>query len=265
MDTGRCTTMVADDMSVIRTTDLTIGHAGTPLVKGIDVELRAGELVVLLGVNGIGKSTLLRTLAGLLPPLHGSIDILGKRLSGLAAMERARAVSVVLPGRPDAGMMDVRTLVALGRQPWTGHFGRLGPADHAAVDQAMSMMELTDFAVRDLRTLSDGELQRVLIARALAQRTPVLLLDEPTAFLDVVNRLRIMQHLHRVTRELNALVVLSTHDLQSALDLADRVLLVTPGSLWSGTPQHAIQEGRLQDAFRVEGLRFDPESSSFRP
>jgi iron complex transport system ATP-binding protein len=252
-------------MSLLHTTDLTIGHARKPLLRSVGMDLQAGELVVLLGVNGIGKSTLLRTLAGLLPPLHGSIALQGKQLSTLSAMERARLVSVVLPGRPEVGLMDVWTLVALGRQPWTGHFGRLGPTDHAAIEHAMDVMEVAAFAQRDLRTLSDGELQRVLIARALAQRTSVLLLDEPTAFLDVVNRLRIMQRLHRVTRELHALVVLSTHDLQSALDHADRVLLATPGRLWSGTPQLAIEEGRLQDAFKVDGLRFDPLSASFRP
>lgn len=252
-------------MSLLRATHLTVGHAGEPLLKGVDMHLSAGQLVVLLGVNGIGKSTLIRTLAGLLPPLSGEIFLADREIKRMSAMERARAISVVLPGRPEVGMMDVRTMVSLGRQPWTGHFGRLFPADHAAIDEAMALMGVTDLGARDLRFLSDGELQLVLVARALAQRTPVLLLDEPTVFLDVVNRLRIMQRLHQVAHDLNKLVVLSTHDLQSAMDHADHVLLATPGRLWSGSPLASAQEGHLQQAFQVEGMRFDTASASFRP
>lgn len=249
----------------LHTEGLAVGHGRTPLLSGIDLRFSGGELVALIGVNGSGKSTLLRTLAGLLKPVAGEVRLNGRSLYAVPAGERARAVSMVLTGRLDMGLLDVRTLVSLGRQPWTGHMGRLSPADHAHVDAALDRTGAHALGARSLRDLSDGEAQKVMIARMLAQDTPFLLLDEPTAFLDLVNRVRILQLLRDIAHDLGRTVLFSTHDLRSALDLCDRILLVDAGRVWSGTPQEAISTGALANAFAGSGLVFDPVSATFRP
>lgn len=250
---------------LLHTLDLVVGHGGHALLPPTVLQLHAGTLVAMVGANGVGKSTLLRTLAGLQTPLKGSVELNGRSLNDLSALERARSIGVVLPGRPELGLLDVRTLVSFGRQPWTGYFGRLTLDDEAKVNDAMAQAGVSSLEGRGIRTLSDGELQQVLIARVLAQGTPITLLDEPTAYLDVVNRLRIMHLLQQVAHNLNKLVLLTTHDLQAALDLADTIILVTRDKVWSGTPKEVVAQGRLQQAFEVPGMRFDASSSSFRP
>ncbi len=154
--------------TILHTADLAVGHGKKTILKGIDLSLNPGELVAMIGVNGSGKSTLLRTLAGLLKPISGGIAINGIDLFSMTAMDRARTISVVLTGRPDMGLLDVRTLISLGRQPWTGHMGRLTDEDQLRIDDAMQRTGTKQFEQRALRSLSDGELQLVLIARALA-------------------------------------------------------------------------------------------------
>lgn len=250
---------------LLTTRSLSVGHGTKTLIEGIDLELRAGELVALIGVNGGGKSTLLNTLAGLHAPLHGEVVVVGTSLQGMSAEQRARHLALVLTDRPQAGLLDARTIVALGRQPWTGHFGRLSAKDLAMVDEAMEATKSAAFAERSLQHLSDGEAQRVMIARALAQDTPIMLLDEPMAFLDLVNRVRLLRLLGELARTRQKAILLSTHDLQTALDLCDRILLIHERRIWSGTTQEARSSGVLQQVFAGEGLRFDPLSGSFRP
>lgn len=248
---------------LLATRALSVGYGADPLIGGIDVELRAGELVALIGVNGGGKSTLLNTLSGLRAPISGMVELEGKALDRMSAAERARRIAVVFTGRPQAGLLDVRTIVALGRQPWTGHFGRLMPHDVHVVDEAMETMAISAFAERSLQHLSDGEAQRVMIARALAQDTPLMLLDEPMAFLDLVNRVRLLRTLRDLAHARRKAILLSTHDLQSALDLCDRVFLIHDRRLWAGATAEARSSGVLQQVFSSEGLRFDPLSGSF--
>ncbi|MBS1582775.1 MAG: ABC transporter ATP-binding protein [Bacteroidetes bacterium] len=251
--------------AMLHTEDLTIGHGHQAVCAGIDLQVRTGELVALLGVNGIGKSTLLRTLAGLHAPLAGRVTVQGADLATRSARDRARLVSIVLTGRPDTGLLTVDALVALGRQPWTGPWGRLSAADRAVVDAVMERTGTTALRTRALRDLSDGECQQVMVARALVQATPVVLLDEPTAHLDLPNRVRIVRLLRTVVREDAKAVLFSTHDVQLALDLCDRIVLMRRLERpWSGTPDEAIASGALEQAFAGSGIRFDRASGTHR-
>jgi len=251
--------------TILNTQSLSVGHGRTALLTGLDLELAQGELVALIGVNGCGKSTLLRTLAGLQPSLSGTIMVHAQQLTEISSTERAKLISVVLTGRPQAGLLDVRTLVALGRQPWTGHLGRLTEADQRAVDKAIEHTGIGAFVARGLHTLSDGEGQKVLVARALAQDTPLMFLDEPTAYLDLVNRVRILRLLRDIAHGLGKAVVFSTHDVQTAFDLCDRFIIVHDGKAWKGSPAEALSSGIMDQVFADEHLRFDPASASFRP
>jgi iron complex transport system ATP-binding protein len=250
--------------ALLHTEALSVGYGKKAVVEGVDLRIGRGELVALIGVNGSGKSTLLRTLAGLQAPIAGRVLSNGEMLHAMAVQQRARQIAVVLTGRPQVGLLDVRTLVSLGRQPWTGRMGRLSTVDERLVDEAMDHVKVTAFATRGMDALSDGERQKVMIARALAQDTPLLLLDEPTAFLDLVNRVQVMRLLHSIAHDLGKAVLLSTHDLRSALDLADRLALVHDRRVWVGSPAEAIASGVLSAAFQGEGLVFDPLAGTLR-
>ena len=247
--------------------DLSVGYGGRrprTVLRGLSVTLGAGELVVVLGPNGAGKSTLLRTLAGTLAPLAGSVEIMGDRPKDLSPRQLARRVGVVLPQPVVPGMLSAYDLVALGRYPHTGWSGVLRPRDEEAVDRAMASVGVSRFAARDVAALSDGERQKVMIARALAQEPKLLILDEPTAFLDLPGRVEVTNLLARLTRGSGRSVLLSTHDLDLALRCADRVwLLDRRGGVRCGSAEALIREGAFQIAFESEELsRYlpDPES-----
>lgn len=249
---------------MLTTEQLSIGYQQA-LIPRFDLALPGGALTALLGVNGIGKSTLLRTLAGLQEPLAGAVRFNGRDLHQLSAAERARQAAVVLTERPIAPFMDLRTLVSLGRQPWTDRFGRMGASDEQVVAAAMERTGLQALAHRTLERCSDGERQKAFIARALVQDTPAMLLDEPTAYLDLPNRAGIVRMLRSIAHADGRLVLFSTHDVQLAVDLADRILLLRPGRVpWSGTPEEAMAGGHLVEAFAGSGIRFDPTSGTHR-
>lgn len=251
--------------ALLRTDDLAVGHAGRILLAGIGLQLAPGSLTALVGINGIGKSTLLRTLAGLHPPLAGKVIVRGHDLHGLSASTRAREVAVVLTGRSVAAVIDVETLVGLGRQPWTDRWGRLNEEDRRMVDRALELAGATSLRNRSLATCSDGECQKALIARALAQATPVLLLDEPTAYLDLPSRASIVRVLRTISREEGKAVLFSTHDIQMVLDLCDHVLLMRQDqAMWQGSPHEALASGVLAKAFAGSGVRFDAASGTHR-
>ena len=253
------------DHALLRTERLSIGHGKRALMRDIGLTIAPGELTAMLGANGIGKSTLLRTLAGLLPAVDGDVFVGDRSMRTMSTAERARSVSIVLTGRPQTGMLDVGSLVSLGRQPWTGRWGTLTPSDEEAVDRALELTGAGHLRHKALGTCSDGECQKVLIARALAQATPVLLLDEPTAFLDLPNRAGIVRMLRAIALEQGKAVLFSTHDLQLAMDLCDRVLLMRPDApLWQGAPAEALASGGLAQAFSGTGIRFDQATGTHR-
>ncbi|MCC6896772.1 MAG: ABC transporter ATP-binding protein [Anaerolineae bacterium] len=255
---------------VLTTRQLAVGYAAprkppTVVVDDITVDLLAGELICLIGPNGAGKSTLMRTLAGMQPPLAGHIALSGDDLTTLQPRELARRLSIVLTERVEVGVLSAYTLVALGRYPYTGWLGDLRPEDEAVVEQAITAVGAADLAGRSVSELSDGERQKIMIARALAQEPAVMLLDEPTAYLDMPRRAELMTMLRRLARESGRAILLSTHDLDLALRNADRIwLLPKGGKLRVGAPEDLVLSGAFEAAFQSEGVAFDAYTGAFR-
>ena len=252
----------------IRLTDVSIGYKTRQGLKtvatGITASIFSGELTCLLGRNGVGKSTLLRTLAGFQPKLGGSIVIDGRQQEDYTARELAQRLGVVLTERPDVQQMTVWELVAMGRSPYTGFWGRLDHDDELMVKQAISQVGIDELTQRQVTTLSDGERQKVMIAKALAQQTSIIFLDEPTAFLDYPSKVETLLLLRRIGREAQKTIFLSTHDLELALQVADRLWLMDDATgLSIGTPAELAQKGVLA-AFveRASGVSFDAATLS---
>ncbi|WP_029760144.1 ABC transporter ATP-binding protein [Gordonia hirsuta] len=254
--------------------DVAIGYPGrrrSPalvLAENLGATARPGRLTTLLGPNGSGKSTLLRTICGLQPPLSGRVMIDGVDGTEITPAQLAKSVAVVLTERVDAGFLSVREIVSLGRTPHLGVSARMTAADYAVVDWALEVTGTTALADRLGGELSDGQRQRVMTARALAQQPRLLVLDEPTSFLDVPSRVELLDLLSRLAREQDLAVLVSTHELELALRLADDVWLLPgpagpeqPGSLIVGAPGQVASE--IGAAFDRGRLRFDPQTLQF--
>lgn len=233
----------------------------------MSLKVASGELVCLLGPNGAGKSTLLRTLSGAQPPLSGEIEIEGKPLAGYSMRQLAKKVSLVYTDRTMAGALTVRELVALGRQPYTGFFGHLDRADCEIVDETMQLVGIAPLASRMVARLSDGERQKAMIARALAQSTPIIVMDEPTAFLDVASRLEVMALLAHIAGSRDVSMLISTHDVASAVAMADRLWLMRKeGGVAAGTPAElSADPAGLPSLFNGRAVTYDSMAGDFRP
>lgn len=217
---------------VINLSQLSVGYTlSHPVISDINLELRSGQLACLIGENGIGKSTLLKTLTGFLPKLKGSFLLGDRDIDSFSQRELARQVSIVLTQKPDVQNLTIEEIIGLGRSPYTGFFGRLRAEDRKVVDDAIATMGIEKLRGRMIQTLSDGERQKVMIAKALAQETPIILLDEPTAFLDFPSKAETFQSLQRMAHERDKLILLSTHDLELAVRFADSLLEVKKGTL----------------------------------
>lgn len=215
-------------MNTIQLKDLSIGyklHNGKTktIASHINATVESGMLTCLIGRNGTGKSTLLRTMTGFIPPLEGQVIVEGRDLSMLSATERARIISIVLTERPETDNITVNELVGMGRLPYTNFWGTLQEEDRQIVDDAMQMIGIYELRNRKIGTLSDGEKQKAMIGKAIAQQTPVIILDEPTAFLDYPSKQETMLLLHQLAQELNKTIFLSTHDLNIAYQVADKI------------------------------------------
>lgn len=253
----------------IRVVNLETGYRSkkgiTLITRDINASLYSGELTCLLGPNGAGKSTLLKTLTAFLPPVKGEIFIDNKPLEDYSDAELSKVIGVVLTEKLSLNNMTVEELVGMGRSPYTGFWGRMTDADRKIVDGAISLVGIESLRGRMVQTLSDGERQKVMIAKALAQETPVIFLDEPTAFLDYPSKVEIMQLLQRLARENGKTVFLSTHDLELALQIADKVwLLDKPHGVTIGTPEDLALNGDMSKYFHREGVEFDRESGLFK-
>lgn len=217
---------------VISLSQLSVGYTlSHPVISDINLELRSGQLACLIGENGIGKSTLLKTLTGFLPKLKGSLLLGNRDIESFSQRELARQVSIVLTQKPDVQNLTIEEIIGLGRSPYTGFFGRLRAEDRKVVDDAIATMGIEKLRGRMIQTLSDGERQKVMIAKALAQETSIILLDEPTAFLDFPSKAETFQSLQRMAHERDKLILLSTHDLELAVRFADSLLEVKKGTL----------------------------------
>ena len=250
----------------IRLSNLSIGYRsknGTRVVAtGINAAIRSGELTCLLGANGVGKSTLLRTLAAFQPKLDGEVLIEGQEITTFNDKELSRMIGVVLTEKPDIRNMSVRELVALGRSPYTGFWGTLHEDDWQVVDEAIRAVKIELLRDRMIHTLSDGERQKVMIAKALAQQTPVIYLDEPTAFLDFPSKVEMMQLLRQLAQTQQKTIFLSTHDFELALQVADTLWLMEKDEsgthLNIGTSQELAQSGVLARYVERPGISFNP-------
>ena len=244
--------------------DATIGYRDgksvVPVVTAINATLCAGEVVALIGMNGAGKSTLLRTLSAFQPPLSGKIEFAKGDIARLSSAELAKCVSVVLTENSFA-TLTVSELVSLGRTPYTGFLGRLTSEDKAVVAAAMERMGVTHLAGRVVTTLSDGERQKCLIAKAIAQQTPLMLLDEPTAFLDFRSKVQLFRTLRTLAAEDGKAVVVSTHDIEMALRFATKLWLICDGRLYEGSAQQLAVDGMLQRFIDGDDIVYDKENN----
>nr|WP_303650675.1 ABC transporter ATP-binding protein [Leyella stercorea] len=234
------------------------------VASDLNATAQPGTLTCLIGHNGTGKSTLLRTIARLQPSIDGSVLIGDNDISTLKPTHLSRMLSIVLTSRPDVRNMTVEELVALGRAPYTGFWGRLSADDRRIVRHSIESVGITAMAERRVCTLSDGEMQKVMIAKSLAQQTPVILLDEPTAFLDFPGKIDLMLLLQRLAHEERKTILLSTHDLETALQTADRLWLLADGALHDGTPHELADQGFIDEYIGRKNVKFDKQTLSIQ-
>ena len=251
-------------MAYLETHDLTVGYTQgkrtTEVLSDLNLQLERGHLVALLGQNGAGKSTLLRAITCASRPLKGLITIGGVDLATITQRERSRLIGLVSTDRITVGGLTVTELVSLGRQPHTGFLGRLNDDDRQRVAQAIDDVGIAHKAGDYMAQLSDGERQKAMIARALAQATPVIVLDEPTAFLDVASRIETMQLLSRLAHEQNKAVLLSSHDISQSLLLADELWLITTDrQVLTGNTKALVETGAMNRLFENRDIHFNPQ------
>lgn len=247
----------------LQTFDLSIGYRRNPIASAINICLHPGELTALLGPNGVGKSTLLKTLTGELPPLGGNIKLMGNDLASYSHRQLSRLMAIVTTDSIQAGGLTVEELVALGRHPYTGFFGRLGKEDREAVEQAMHCVGIDHKSSSYISELSDGERQKALIAKAIARDTPVIVLDEPFSFLDVASRIEILERLDMLASS-GKTILFSSHDVSQALRMASRLILFTPKrEIITGTPRELMDSGALDNLFDTDKAVFSRQEHDF--
>lgn len=253
--------------TVLSANNLSIGYqnkkGSTVIANSIDIELKSGCLTALIGANGIGKSTLLRTLTGIQKPLAGTVLLNDKNIANYTAPQLAQNLSIVLTESLPPSNLTVYELVALGRQPYTNWLGTLSPEDIVQVERAMELTQITHLTERKHYEISDGQLQKVLIARALAQDTPLIILDEPTTHLDLLHKVSLLKLLKKLTAETGKCIFYSTHDLDLALQLSDEIVVMTEGKTVQGTPEKLIANNVFDALFKDDGIRFDAAKKGF--
>jgi len=260
--------MTSSDL-LLSCSDLTIGYSSKKggekrVSENLNINLKKGKLISLIGPNGSGKSTLIRTLTGLQPSITGEVHINNKNIRALSPEERAKTLSVVLTTPVQAGNLTAYDIVALGRYPYTNWAGTLTESDEKVVMEALKSAGAENLTFRFIHELSDGERQKVMIARAIAQDPDMMVLDEPTAFLDLPHKIEIMRVLKEVAHNYGRTILLSTHDLNLAIKCSDRLWIISSnGDFNSGTPEDLILSGDLESAFNLGGVLFDRTKGDF--
>lgn len=258
-------------MKELHVQELTIGYEQTIIQDKLSLTAHGGEMICLLGQNGCGKSTLLRTLSSLLAPIGGTAILHDKNTDEnvdflhMKEQERAKMMAIVLTERVSVDRTTVKDVVAMGRYPYSSWLGGLSEADKQAIDKALADVEMTHKATSFFNNLSDGEKQRVLIAKAIAQDTPLIMLDEPTAHLDLPNRIKTLLLLRKLAHDTGRIVLISTHELDLALQTADTIWLMTPqAGVAVGSPTELVASGEFQKAFADEHFSFENEGGNLR-
>ena len=243
---------------MIRLENLTLAYGSRTLVRDVTAEVPRGRLTALVGRNGTGKSTLLRAIAGLGRAAAGRILVGSREVGSLTPAEMAVTVALVTTDKVRIADLRCRDVVALGRAPYTDWIGRLQRDDMRIVERSLALVGMEGYADKTMDRMSDGECQRIMIARALAQQTPVMLLDEPTAFLDMPNRYELCTLLRRLAREEDKCVLFSTHELDIALALCDDMALITPPDLRLLPTDEMVRSGHIERLFTGDTVTFDP-------
>lgn len=256
---------MAKGNTILQTTNLSIGYdrALGCVASGINLALKAGELIALIGLNGAGKSTLLRTITGIQKPLSGNIMLNNKPLDAYSQPQLATAMSLVLTESLPPSNLTVYELVALGRQPYTNWLSALSENDKQAITHALELTRTTHLAHKKHYEISDGQLQKVLIARALAQDTPLIILDEPTTHLDILHKASLLKLLKKMAAETGKCIFYSTHDVDLALQLSDSLAVITNSKLIQDTPQNLVNGKILDTLFNDEDIEFDAQRGTF--
>jgi iron complex transport system ATP-binding protein len=253
--------------TILKAEELSIGYISKKekktIASHIDLDLKAGKLISLIGANGIGKSTLLRTITGIQKALSGHVILNEKDIRNYSPSALAQQLSIVLTESLPPSNLTVFELVALGRQPYTNWIGKLTADDREKIREAMELTQVSHLAHKKHYEISDGQLQKVLVARALAQGTPLIILDEPTTHLDLLHKVSLLKLLKKLAIETQKCILFSTHDLDLALQLSDEMIVMIPEKTLQGTPEFLIRTGILNSLFKDENIIFDTEKAKF--
>ncbi|OIQ22230.1 MAG: ABC transporter ATP-binding protein [Flavobacterium sp. MedPE-SWcel] len=257
-----------NEKAILSANEINIGYLNkkkvqTVIAKKVSLTLKPSSFTALIGANGIGKSTLLRTLTGIQPPLEGKVLLKDKNINDYSSNEFAQNLSIVLTESLPPSNLTVYELVALGRQPYTNWLGKLAPEDTIKVKEALELTQLLHLADKKHYEISDGQLQRVLIARALAQDTPIIILDEPTTHLDLLHKVSLLKLLKQLTIKTNKSILYSTHDLDLALQLSDELVVMTPSKIIQDTPKSLIENNVFDTLFDDDSISFNTDKGGF--
>lgn len=252
---------------ILKTENLSIGYANKKDVNSIATDihltLKTGKLIALIGANGIGKSTLIRTITGIQKPLLGEVFLNDKNLNQVEPLALAQEISLVLTEKLPPSNLTVYELVALGRQPYTNWMGKLAPMDIAKIEEAIARTEIRHLISKKHYEISDGQLQIVMIARALAQDTPLIILDEPTTHLDLMHKVSLFKLLKKLTLETQKCILFSTHDIDMAIQMSDEMIVMTSEKCIQNNPSALIAQGVFSTLFKDEHIVFDAEKGKF--
>ena len=240
-------------MEVLKTNDLLIGYGNKAILPPINITLMEGDLVALIGPNGAGKSTLFKTLTAHIKQIEGNIELMGKDLSNYSSKEKARLIGLVLTSRPDDMFLTVYDVVASGRSPYTNYFGKIKKEDEIIIHESLEIVGINNLKNRYFETLSDGEKQKVMIAKTIAQNTPIIFMDEPTAFIDYPSKIELFSLMKMLTKERNKTIIFSSHDLELLLRYTDDLWLLSKGKeLISGKKSELMDKGFIKEYFNLK-------------